>query len=92
MLSSIIYYINGELYVLHGEKIKLINYVYLPMYMTFNIYVIGSFIGRGIAVIIYNKYYVIMLFDLVNLMFNGKTTLNENLYQEYPCFHLCTQN
>ena len=75
MLSSIIYYINGELYVLHGEKIKLINYVYLPMYMTFNIYVvlginvIGSSIGRGIAVIIvYNKYYVIMLFDLVDLV------------------------
>ena len=65
---------NGELYVLHGKKIKLINYVYLPMYMTFNIYVvlginvIGSFIGRGIAVIIYNKYYVIMLFDLVDLV------------------------
>ena len=74
MLSSIIYYINGELYVLHGEKIKLINYVYLPMYMTFNIYVvlginvIGSFIGRGIAVIIYIKYNVIMLFDLVDLV------------------------
>ena len=75
MLSSIIYYINGELYVLHGKKIKLINYVYLPMYMTFNIYVvlginvIGSSIGRGIAVIIvYNKYYVIMLFDLVDLV------------------------
>ena len=48
--------------------------IYLPMYMTFNIYVvlginvIGSFIGRGIAVIIYNKYYVIMLFDLVDLV------------------------
>ena len=61
--------------MLHGEKIKLINYVYLPMYMTFNIYVvlginvIGSFIGRGIAVIIiYNKYNVIMLFDLVDLV------------------------
>ena len=75
MLSSIIYYINGELYVLHGEKIKLINYVYLPMYMTFNIHVvqginvIGSSIGRGIAVtIVYNKYNVIMLFDLVDLV------------------------
>ena len=61
--------------MLHGEKIKLINYVYLPMYMTFNIYVvlginvIGSSIERGIAVIIvYNKYYVIMLFDLVDLV------------------------
>lgn len=82
MLSSIIYYINGELYVLHGEKIKLINYVYLPMYMTFNIYVvlginvIGSSIGRGIAVIIvYNKYYVIMLFDLVNLVFQWKNDI-----------------
>lgn len=60
--------------MLHGKKIKLINYMYLPMYMTFNIYVllginvIGSFIGRGIAVIIYNEYYVIMLFDLVDLV------------------------
>ena len=67
---------NGELYVLHGKKIKLINYMYLftyvydiqYIYVVLGINVIGSFIGRGIAVIIYNKYYVIMLFDLVDLV------------------------